>query len=137
MDHLLDSLRGHVSTIQTMLTLACSNPEVSLSTVAKVSKITADILDRIYKIQHGKAAQEEMMLMIGELQRHLMQVENKNAEKERRARSKPLLEIIGELPREEDIRPDDDDHLDKEDVYRPREMAAMLEIEANVDRQMN
>lgn len=131
MDQLLDSLRGHVSTIQTMLTVACSNPEVSLSTIAKVSKITADILDRVYKIQHGKAAQEEMMVMIGELQRHLLQVENKNAEKERRSRSKPLLQIIGELPTEDEIKPDEDDDY-KEENYRPRDIQAQVDIETQV-----
>jgi len=106
---ILDTLQSSVKIMQNILATAVTNNDIGLTAFARVSKMIADILDRIYKIKFGKAAQEETMMMIGELQRHIVKIEAHNAEKERRSRSKPLITVVGELAKEEELQPDTDD----------------------------
>jgi hypothetical protein len=108
---ILDDLQKSVREMQDMLKdlVKSGNVEISVQLYASINKMTSETLDRIYKIRYGKAAQEEIMLKIGELQRHLAKVETYNAERERRARSKPLMEIAGKLLDESEIIPDAED----------------------------
>jgi len=135
LDKLVDTLQASVEQMQKILSLAVTNNDIGLSAFARVSKMIADILDRVYKIKFGKAAQEEMMLKIGELQRHIMRVEEHNAERERRSRSKPLIDVIGELINEEAIIPDADDGKpeDLHPVWGARQIEAEVDLQRTVD----
>jgi len=109
--------------------------EISVQLFASINKMTSETLERIYKIRHGKAAQEEIMMKIGELQRHLSRVEVYNAERERRARSKPLLEIAGKLMEEAEIIPDAIDgalEKDQSNMITPRDRSS-LALRASIE----
>lgn len=111
---ILDDLQTSVKTMQKILATAVTNDEIGLSAFARVSKMIADTLDRIYKIKYGKAAQEETMMMIGELQRHIVKVEEHNAERERRSRSAPLIQVVAQMASEDDLAPDPGSDLPEE-----------------------
>lgn len=81
---------------------------LSTSDAIKLLKTLTESHREVYKITHGRAAMEEIILKIRELQRHLARVESHNAERERRARSKPLMEVVGQLAAEETIIDDSD-----------------------------
>jgi hypothetical protein len=102
-DKLIDRLEKTVDAAQSALDKAALNDEIGLVAFAKVAKIISDTLQRIYQIRFGKAAQEEIMQMIFDLQRHFAMAENVAAERERRVRQKPLIEIVGELHKESEI----------------------------------
>ena len=129
MTFLLNSLQTSVGTMQKILDFAVANNDINLSSFAKISKIMSDILDRIYKIRYGKAAQEEMLMMIGDLQRHITKIEEHNAEKERRARSKPLIDIVGQMAEEDDLAPGVDEGLPEEYTTDQGSAAAAAELE--------
>lgn len=123
---MLDELQANVKDMQGMLKelIKTGDVEISVQLFASVNKMTSETMERIYKIRHGKAAQEEIMMKIGELQRHLARVEVYNAERERRARSKPLLEIAGKLMEEAEIIPDAVDgaiEQDQSSLITPRD----------------
>ena len=102
-DKLLNRLEASVNTAQTILEKAAENDEIGLTAFAKIAKIISDTLQRIYQIRYGKAAQEETLQMIADLQRLFATSEQMTAERERRVRQKPLIEIVGELYTEEQI----------------------------------
>lgn len=81
---------------------------ISPADFVRMNKAISETMNNVYKMLHGRAAQEEIVLKIRELQRHLARVESHNAERERRARSKPLIDVVGSLIAEEEILDDGD-----------------------------
>jgi hypothetical protein len=81
---------------------------ISTSDAIKLIKTLTESHREVYKITHGRAAQEEIIMKIRELQRHLARVESHNAERERRARSRPLMDVVGQLAAESEIIDDSD-----------------------------
>jgi len=109
-----DQLNNMLCTLESAIILLQNNinKEVKKGTLdviatSRVFKLISDSLGQIYKIKFGKAALEKTMQMIGELQMEMAKVEQVNAERERRARSKPLLQVVGELVPEDEIRLDE------------------------------
>lgn len=102
-DRLIDRLEKTVDAAQVALDKAALNDEIGLVAFAKVAKIISDTLQRIYQIRFGKAAQEETLQMIADLQKHFAMAEAVSAERERRTRQKPLVEVVGDLYRESEI----------------------------------
>ena len=137
MTQLLNMLQKSVGNMQKILDFAVANNDINLSSFAKISKTMSDILDRVYKIRYGKAAQEEMLMQIGELQRHITKIEAHNAEKERRARSKPLIEIVGQLATEDDLAPGVNEGLPEEYSLEQgsSEAEAELELRRHIERE--
>jgi 5-methylthioribose kinase len=107
MDAMLDELGVSIKRMQAMMQEEIDVNIMPLEVFARINRTISDTLDRIYKIRYGKAAQEEIQRQIGDLQRNLLKVESVNAERERRSNRKPLVEIVGQLAAESEMRAQD------------------------------
>lgn len=100
---LLNTLQGLVSVLQSTVISELKNGSMSAEGAGKLLKNLSDVLDRIYKIRHGKAARDEIMRKIADIQLHVMKAEQRNAERERRMRENPRLNVTGRLIDEKEI----------------------------------
>lgn len=107
LDIMLNTLENAITLLQDNINKEVKKSNLDVVAATKVFKLIADSLGQIYKIKCGKAAQERIIQQIGELQLEMSKVEQINAERERRARSKPFIDIIGDLVEEEEIIADD------------------------------
>ena len=106
---MLNQLQILVKALQVVVENEMQKGDIGVETSAKTLKAISDVLDRIYKIRHGKAANEEILRKISEIQLHVMKAEQKNAERERRIRENPRLFVSGKLIDEKEISIKDED----------------------------
>ncbi len=106
---MLNQLQILVKALQVVVENEMQKGDIGVETSAKTLKAISDVLDRIYKIRHGKAANEEILRKISEIQLHVMKAEQKNAERERRIRENPRLFVSGKLIDEKEISIKEDD----------------------------
>lgn len=132
LEKMLTSLEKSVSHLQDRLDKA---PDTDTGNAAKVLKAISDVLSKIYQIRYGKAAQEELLGMISDLQRHFKKAEEHSAERERRARSKPFVEIVQGMLRTEEEITANTEQLEEDTTARARD--AQLEYESQLSGELD
>jgi uncharacterized protein YlxW (UPF0749 family) len=135
LEKMLSSLEKSVGALQTQLEKQMKDASgARMGDHSKVLKAISDVLGRIYQIRYGKAAQEELLGMIADLQRHFRKAEEHSAERERRARQKPFVEIVrGMLKSEAEITADTE-QLEEDTTARARD--AQLEYESQLQEEL-
>jgi len=132
LEKMLSSLEKSVIQLQNRLDTA-QVPD--LADTAKVVKAISEVLSRIYQIRYGKAAQEELLGMISDLQRHFKKAEEHSAERERRARQKPFVEIVQGMLHDEAEITADTEQLEEDTTARARD--AQLEYESQLTGELD
>ena len=103
LDDMIHVLKISITALQTMIEDSVKSKKISIGELSKATKMIGETLNQIYRIEYGKKQKEEMLQKIGELQRHFSRAQQVSAERERRARSKPLIETTGRLLSESEI----------------------------------
>jgi len=132
LEKMLSSLEKSVIQLQNRLDKA---QVTDLADTAKVVKAISEVLSRIYQIRYGKAAQEELLGMISDLQRHFKKAEEHSAERERRARQKPFVEIVQGMLHDEAEITADTEQLEEDTTARARD--AQLEYESQLTGELD
>ena len=132
LEKMLASLEKSVIQLQSRLD---QDKGEDLAGTAKVVKAISEVLSRIYQIRYGKAAQEELLGMIADLQRHFRKAEEHSAERERRARQKPFVEIVQGMLRSEAEITADTEQLEEDTTARARD--AQLEFESQLTGELD
>ena len=109
LDDMIKVLKISIDALQAMIADSVKTKQISIAELSRATKMIGETLNQIYRIEYGKKQKEEMLNMIGELQRHFSRAQQVSAERERRARSKPLVRQVSRVLTEEEIDTENDE----------------------------